>query len=154
MTSRRSQNVTRDPPPTPPLQAKGVAGKRRGIVLVAALVAFAVVVATLFGILQLVVAHARQQRSEVQSIQSAYLADAGIARAQAQLRGDATYRGETWLVPAEMLDGNDVGKVVIEIALTAGNANRMNIKSQADFPDDPFRRARTVRKATFSLTKE
>jgi Tfp pilus assembly protein PilX len=127
------------------------ARERRGAVLALALVVFLLCTAILCTLLQGVVNHERQVRDHRQIDQAAWLADAGINRAVAQLRQTDTYRGETWSVSADDLGGAAGGKVTIEVEASDQQPGAMHLTVQADFPDDAVHRIRQSRETTIHL---
>jgi type II secretory pathway component PulK len=78
-------------------------------------------------------------------IQAGWLADSGVERAAARLAADANYRGETWNISPEDLDGRDGGTVAIRVEDIPGKPGRRAVHVEADFPPDPQQRAREVR---------
>ena len=119
--------------------------------MASALIIFVVVVVTLFAILQGLISEQRQLRAGEPAVQADYLAEAGLARAKAQLGKDPAYRGETWSVAADDLNGIDAGSVLIEVKPEAETERVFTIQTQADFPHDSTYRARKSREAKFTL---
>ena len=68
----------------------------------------------------------RQVRQEQLRMQANWLAEAGLERAAARLDAEAGYRGETWEIAADDLDGQHAGKVLIRIG-PAEDAEEMRI---------------------------
>jgi hypothetical protein len=93
-----------------------------------------------------VVRHAALQRqalrSQWQQAQAGWLAQSAIERAVARLAAQPDYRGETWHVSAGELGGPDAGVVVIRVQSAAEQPGRRTISVEADYPDQPHRRAR------------
>jgi len=127
------------------------ARERRGAVLALALIVFLLCVTILCTLLQSVVNHERQVRDRRQIDQAAWLADAGINRAAAQLRQSASYRGETWNVSADELGGAASGKVTIEVKASDQQSAALHVTAQADYPDDAVHRIRQSRETTIHL---
>jgi type II secretory pathway component PulK len=127
--------------------------ERGGTILAAALIVFAIVSMTLFAVMQGLVSHQRRLNAGFYAVQADCLADAGLARAKAQLRKNSAYHGETWAVPAEELNGIDAAVVTIEVKQPSGNEKTFTIHSQADFPADTTLRAQKSRDAEFTLSQ-
>jgi type II secretory pathway component PulK len=124
--------------------------RRKGVVLAAALIAFAVVTATLFAILKGVASQHHELQREMQVVQADYLADAGLQRALTQLQRDSSYHGETWRLSEDEFDGVTSGTVLIEVNRSSGNDAAITIRSQADYPNDEIHRIRKTREITIS----
>jgi len=127
------------------------AGYRRGAVLAAALVEFLVAAAILFGVLQDVVRHHRQLLTGRQQLQTQWLAQAGVDRAVAQLRKSADYRGETWRVPADELDGVAPAEVKIHLESVADQPDDLRLRVDAEYPTDSVHCSQQTREATIHL---
>jgi hypothetical protein len=69
--------------------------------------------------------------AQQQALQSEYLADAGLARARAQLATDPAYRGETWQLDAQQLGGRGTASVVISVAEQPGEPRVYQLQSVA-----------------------
>jgi Tfp pilus assembly protein PilX len=124
---------------------------RRGAVLAAALVEFVVASSILFGVLHGVVDHQRQIIVDRQQLQTQWLAQAGLDRAVAQLRAANSYRGETWQVPAEELDGAAAAKVQITLETVADHPDDLRLTVQANYPDNSIHSCQQTRTATIHL---
>jgi type II secretory pathway component PulK len=120
-------------------------------VLAAALVEFLIVVAILFAVLQDVVHHHRQLLIGRQQLQAVWLAQAGVDRAVAQLRASPDYRGETWRVPADDLDGFGAAEVQIRLQPIADKSSDLHLTVEAEYPTDSTRRSQQTREATIHL---
>ncbi len=95
------------------------AGAAMAITL-AALLAVTLVAGAL--VKSLLLSHRQSQRYSAE-LQAQWLAEAGLARARAQLAAAADYTGETW--SAAVGDQDDAGRVVIRIEPAAGDSPRM-----------------------------
>ena len=127
------------------------AARRRGTVIAAALVEFIVASTILFAVLQSVVGHHRQMIKGRHELQSQWLAQAGIDRAVAQLRKSASYRGETWHVSADELDGLDAAEVQIRVEPVAEKSGELHLIVVARDPSDPVHCVKQTREATIHL---
>ena len=128
-------------------EAASSVGRRRGAVLVAALVCIAVASLMFLAILRTAVAQRNAVRTEAWRQQAVWLAESGLGRAAAKLAADPDYQGETWIVPAEQFSSDDGAVVTIEIEPLAGEPNRRLVRARADFPDHPQHRARRTKQA-------
>ncbi|HEY2827919.1 MAG TPA: hypothetical protein VGJ04_09990 [Pirellulales bacterium] len=124
---------------------------RRGAVLVAALVEFIVAAAILFAVLQAVVGHQRQLLAGRQQIQAQWLAQAGIDRAVAQLQKSPDYRGETWRVSADELDGIAPAEVQIRLETVPERTDDLHLSVQAKYPADSVHCVQQTRETTIHL---
>jgi type II secretory pathway component PulK len=124
---------------------------RCGMALIAALVALAVTSAVFAGILAGAATLRRQVRTHREQAQVRYLVDAGIQRAIARLRDSSSYRGETWLVPADQLGGSSPAEVVIQLSERENDPEKIEIAVRAEYPQNEFRRVRESRTVTVSF---
>jgi len=91
-------------------------GRRRGAVLVVALVGL-LIVTSLLGTMLLGALQARRQMlKERDHLQCELLLQAGLDRAAFRFTEDAGYVGETWNLPADGIIGQAEGQVTIEVA--------------------------------------
>jgi hypothetical protein len=90
--------------------------RRRGAVLVAALVCLLVVMAVLSSMLQGTLRARRQLHRERDLRQAELLLQAGVERAAFRFASEPGYRGETWSLPAVMITGSKAGRVMIEFS--------------------------------------
>ena len=102
------------PPPT---------GFRRGIAMVMALAALLVVTLVAGALVKSLLLSHRQSKRYAGELQAQWLAEAGLARATAQLALNEEYQGETWRAPVGDA-ADDVGQVTIRIEPAAGEAPR------------------------------
>jgi type II secretory pathway component PulK len=125
-------------------------GLRRGVVVVAAVVAFAIAATFLFYLLKNTLDQQRQMLTHRQEIQADWLAAAGIDRALAKLKQSPDYNGETWRVPADELSDTAAAEVVIQIE-DSNLFNQRKITAQANYPLDTPHRARKTLAKTITL---
>lgn len=124
---------------------------RRGAVLVVALICVMLATAILGSVLQITLSCRRQVRQQARAVQSAWLAEAGVERAAAQLRVDPAYTGETWNIPAEQLGGPDGGAVTITVAEKSADSGPQIITVRADYPSGQTLRVRTTKQIEIIL---
>lgn len=130
---------------------KNSARRRNGLVLAIALVAIAIASVVLLAIVKTAVAERRAMDVRQWQAQALWLADSGLERAAARLAADPDYRGETWHVPADELDGKAAAVVRIEIEPDGAIESRRQIRVQADYPDTSLNRARCSRQIAVDL---
>lgn len=126
---------------------------RRGAVLLIVLVALTVASAVLVSVVRLAAADRKAWQGEVRQVQAAWLAESGLERASARLRDDPDYRGETWTIPADALDGRHSGAVNIQVEPAADQPSQRRIRVTADFPNDPQHRARRTREVVVAISQ-
>jgi type II secretory pathway component PulK len=125
--------------------------KRYGMVLILMLGCLAVATALLVvGVKLAVLSHRAAQDCE-HGVQAQWLAESAVERAAAKLAADAAYAGETWLIPAKELGGDESGVVKISINAIPQRTNGRLVKVEADFPDDPLAHARCSKEITLEL---
>ena len=107
--------------------------RRRGAVMIIVLVLFAVTFA-FAGIWakRLLAEHRGQRRSE-ERVQAAWLAEAGVRRAAAQLSADADYQGEEWPVDAKELNRAKPASVLISIQ-PGDSPGQVRLVARARYP--------------------
>lgn len=130
------------------------AGRRRGIVAAALVVALFVLILLAGGLLRVAWARHSERRAAERRLQAEWLAESGLDRAAARLAADRDYRGETWAVPPEDLGGRDAGAVRIEVRPVPDRPDLRTIRARADYPTDEARRARRTRELTITLVPE
>ena len=121
--------------------------RRRGWVLVAAIVCTAVASVIFMSILRLLAAERRATQTDQWQVQAAWLAESGIERAANRLSGDPKYSGETWKLPAGAFAARAGAAVKIEVQPIPEQPGQRLIRVQADYPDDPQHRVRQTRQA-------
>ncbi|MEX2176069.1 MAG: PilX N-terminal domain-containing pilus assembly protein [Pirellulaceae bacterium] len=95
--------------------------RRRGAALVMAMVALLVVSMVAAALVQTLLLSHRQAGRYADRTQAEWLAEAGLARARAQLAGDDAYRGETWLAPVA---DSEIAEVSIRVEPATDEAPR------------------------------
>lgn len=121
---------------------RGSPARRRGFMVIVALVCVAVVALMGLSALRMLVEERRHLRAQAWELQAEWLADAGMQRAEAMLAAGGDYAGETWLVPPEDLGGEHAARVQIAVETIADRAGTRRVRVVADYPDDPRLRAR------------
>ena len=122
------------------------ARRRRGVVLVAALVCLLVVTALLGNLLLGTLRTGRQLHAERDLRQCELLLQAGVDRAALRLAREADYRGETWTLPAAAIAGTGDGLVTVEVNRAADN-QLPQLSIVAEYPvggERSIRRSRTI----------
>ena len=95
----------------------------------------------------------RQALESVQWRQQAgWLAQSGLERAAARLARQRSFSGETWVLPAAALGGRQGGRVTIEVQTPAGRPGARQVRVTAFYPDRPYDRAQTSRRALVTLS--
>ena len=120
--------------------------RRRGTILVVALVCLLIVMTLVALLLQGALRARRQLRAERDRRQAELLLAAGIERAALRLADEADYRGETWELPAEAIVGTGSGQVTISAAREAAD-RPWQVYVVAEYPlgsELSIRRSRTV----------
>jgi len=120
--------------------------RRRGAVIVAALVCLLIVVALLGALLQGTLRARRQLPMQRDLRQCELLVAAGIERAADRLSKEAEYRGETWSVPADDSIGMAAGQVTIALS-RPGSDQPWEARIIAEYPlggEHSIRRSRTI----------
>ena len=109
------------------------ANRKRGVVLIAVLVLFAVSL-TLFGLWSQAVIreHSRLATQQFRA-QAARLAEAGLQRAVSLRANDAKYVDEVWSVPATQLDKTHAAQVRIHVT-PASDSGGVRYEATAEFP--------------------
>lgn len=126
--------------------------RRPGILSVVVLLCLLVLTLIAGWLLRAGAAQREEVRARERRLQAEWLAEAGLQRALARLASDPGYSGETWDIDARDLDSPDAATVTITVGRPAGEARRGTIRSRADFPRDPPRRARCTREITTPTT--
>ncbi|HUT93389.1 MAG TPA: hypothetical protein VMY37_28255 [Thermoguttaceae bacterium] len=116
--------------------------RRRGAVLLVAIVCIAVASVIFLSILRLSVAERTRVEVEAWQVQAAWLAESALERAAARLADDPDYEGETWSLSAEDLGTRDGAAVTIRAETIPEQKQRRLIRVEADYPDHPQHRAR------------
>jgi type II secretory pathway component PulK len=122
------------------------ANRRRGTVLIVALVCLVVIMALIGGLLRGTLRARRQLHAERDKRQAELLLRAGIDRAAFRLAKEADYHGETWDLPAESIAGKNAGQVTIEATReAAGQVWKLHVVAEYPVGSDlSVRRSRTI----------
>ncbi|MEX2316010.1 MAG: hypothetical protein WD669_02590 [Pirellulales bacterium] len=107
--------------------------RRRGAVLVAALVCMLVVITILGGMLQGTLRARRQLHTQRDLRQTELLVEAGADRAAFRLARDLDYRGETWKLSSEQIVGRGDGQVTLT-ASRASDDQPWQLRVIAEYP--------------------
>lgn len=118
------------------------ASRRRGVTLIMSITAIAFLIIVFAVLFKLAGEENRQARHEENRVRSRWLAESGLERAWARLRESPSYRGETWEIAPETLQGRDSAIVQIQVDEVNG---RTRVTSRADFPRTGISRARQTR---------
>jgi Tfp pilus assembly protein PilX len=147
---RRNRNARR---PIGAIRAQRLSAKRRGGILVLALICLVLAAALIGTVLRQVQLQRRQIAQHDRRLQAEWLAESGLERAAARLRADPAYAGETWSVPASELGGTDAGEVIVHVG-AAPQTDSRNIHVEAEFPAQSTERVRRTKQATLVLFEE
>jgi hypothetical protein len=126
-------------------------GRRRGVVMIVAVVVLVIGVALLTSFVALLVTGRASLDAEHQRLQARWLAESAIDRAAARLAADPKYSGERWTISAEQLAANEGGAADIRVEAVPDRPNARRVVVQADYPDHPTYRCRATREATVEL---
>lgn len=114
-------------------QRRRRASRKRGVVLIAVLVLFAVSL-TLFGLWsQAVIREHSRLATQQFRVQAVRLAEAGLERAVSLRANDAKYVDEVWSVPATQLDKSHAAQVRIHVTPASGTGG-IRYEATAEFP--------------------
>jgi hypothetical protein len=119
---------------------------RRAAILIAALVCLTIVMALVGGMLHAALRSTRQLRSERDLRQCELLLAAGIDRANHKLATAPDYRGDTWQLSPDQLNGGAAGEVTIHITAEPVSNSRQ-IEVMAEYPlgsETSIRRSQTI----------
>ena len=125
--------------------------RRRGAILIVALVCLGVAAVVFVAVLKMAAAERRGVRTEARRAQAAWLAESALDRAAARLAADPAYPGETWTVPPGVLDARDTARVVIRVETPSEQPRRRSVRVRADWPDHPQHRVRQTRQVVIEL---
>ncbi|HEY2159042.1 MAG TPA: hypothetical protein VGH33_25665 [Isosphaeraceae bacterium] len=121
---------------------------RSGFVAAVAVVVLFLLVLLGGGLLRVVWMRHADLRGAERRLQAEWLAESALDRASARLAADSGYRGETWNIPAERLNGRDAATVLIEVRPVPDHPDRRALLARADYPTAGTRRARQSREIT------
>ena len=139
--------------------------KRRGAILVLAIVCVAITMSIMALLVRFAFMHHGAQKSQHRAAQANWLVESAIDRAAARLAIDPSYTGETWKIPAEdfFVSGQASGEatetappgkaalVRIAVEPVADRDDARTIHVVADYPDDPKHRARRSKQIAVAL---
>jgi hypothetical protein len=119
--------------------------QRSGLMIVVALVCLLIVTSIICSMLQSALRARRQLHVERDRRQAELLLEAGADRAVSRLAADASFRGDTWTVPADAIIGQGDGRVMIEIS-RSNDEDAWQLHAVAEYPlgrGFPIRRSHT-----------
>lgn len=126
---------------------------RRATLFVGVLVCLTLCTLMMGALLKNIVAARRGSDRYENSLQSLFLAEAGVQRAISQLSLNPAYQGESWEIPAEVL-GRFHGAVVqirVETLESDGQTRRIHVESQ--YPVHPTSRVVQTRDVTIQIPR-
>lgn len=126
---------------------------RRGAVLLVGLLALLIVSALSAALLKRVMLQRQEIQQAEWKLQADWLAESGLGRGVARRTSDPGYPGETWEIPAAMLDGFHSGRVTIAVTSDEKAKDRMTIEALADYPDDSVHRVRSRKKISVPVSE-
>jgi type II secretory pathway pseudopilin PulG len=109
------------------------------------LASLAVAIAIFASVLKLIAVQRQSVASQTRQVQADWLAESAIERAAARLAADSGYHGETWNLSPQEISSRDGAAILIRVDEVPGKPDRRAVHVQADYPDDPYQRARQVR---------
>jgi type II secretory pathway component PulK len=118
--------------------------RRRGLVVVAALVCLLIVTSIVTSMLRHTLDVRRHLRAERDRRQVELLVAAGVSRAVQRIAADARFRGDTWNLRADEIVGRGDARVTSNIAAAENDGWQVHVV--AEYPlgrDFPIRRSRT-----------
>jgi len=127
---------------------------RRGAAIVCALVCLVMAAALAAVVTRIAVLGWQGARDEGRRAQAAWLVQSGLERAAARLATEPDYAGETWRIPADVLDGRHDAVVLIEVTTAAENPRQRTVRVRADYPDDLVDRIRKSKQLVVTLPPE
>lgn len=104
---------------------------RRGAIAIIAMIAILLASAVGAAVLKTSLADRQVVQSQQDRLQADWLAESGLARADARLASDPEYRGETWTIPAGELGDLARGSVVIRVESDAGRPRVRRVTAAA-----------------------
>ncbi len=126
----------------------------KGVALVVVLIGMAMATMIFLSVLKLIAVQRQSVELQSRQIQAGWLAESAVQRAAARLSAEANYRGETWNISAQDLGGRDGATIAIRVDDVAGKPDRRTVHVEADYPDDPYQRARQSREVIVSVKAE
>src|SRR5688500_15085523 len=119
---------------------------RRGIAMVLTLAALLAVTLVAGALVKSLLLSHRQSRRYAEELQAQWLAEAGLARATAQLAASKDYTGETWQAA---VNDEDFGQVTIRIKPAADDVPR-KILVEAVYPRNEHNRILVTRESALT----
>jgi Tfp pilus assembly protein PilV len=126
----------------------------RGFALLMILVCLMIASAMLASIFKSTIAMQRFTQSREWRIQAEWLVESGVERAAAKLAENTQYQGETWLLSADQLGGDNEALVFIEVTADPGQPRRRLVSVRADYPNHPLHRASLNKQVPVQLPEE
>jgi hypothetical protein len=130
------------------------AARRRGAILIVAMVCVAIAAAAMVSLVQLAAGQRKLVRAEALRLQGSWLAESALDRAAWRLALDPKYSGETWNLPAAALGGADGATVTIQVEPVPNQSTHRLVRVRADYPEDPQDRVRLTKQAVVQLKPE
>ena len=125
--------------------------RRRGAVLLIAIVLLVIASAMSVGILSSVARRHRELRRHEQELQARWLAESALERSAAKLRDDSSYTGETWRIPADDIARANGAAVAIYVEMVSGLPARRAVRVVADLPETEPDRIRYSKQVLIDL---
>ena len=122
--------------------------------LIVVLIGMAVATTIFLSVLKLIAVQRQSVELQTRQIQAGWLAESAVQRAAARLSAEANYRGETWNISAQDIGGRDGATIAIRVDDVPGKPDRRTVHVEADYPDDPYQRARQVREVIVAVKAE
>ena len=95
----------------------------------------------------------RAAEAQLWTAQSQWIAEAAVERAAARLTADAKYSGENWAIAAAEMGGKRGARASIHVEGLAGRPDSRLVRVEADYPDDPVHRARSIKQIEIDLKR-
>ena len=102
-------------------------------------------------LIQVIVIQRRQSRREQEQLQSYWLAESACDRAQAMLRMDPGYSGETWSIVVGQGEDRTTGAAQIQIDPVDGQPRQRRILVRALLPEQAVNRALHEKRLTIDV---
>jgi type II secretory pathway pseudopilin PulG len=120
-------------------------GRRRGLVLLAALVCLSIVLAMMGSMLLGALRRSRELRTERDRRQCELLLQAGVDRSAYRWSAELGYRGETWKLDASEITGRGPGSVTIQVQTNTPQGRQVEIVAEYPAGDEfSIRRSRSI----------
>ena len=132
-------------------RAVATLGRRRGVVLILAMVCLGATVLMLTALLRTAVSERRALVVRARALQADWLAESGLERAVARLSLDPDYAGEDWVLEADRLGGRDAATVKIAIETVRDRPNRRQVRVDASYPTGKTLRATRTRETIIDI---